>query len=164
MTLDELLALLPDNESGDITAADLRTIVTELYAPQMNEQRNVPGPYSLPVTANFVDLPPPGPLTGLLTTVESGPALVSFSAYMDSGSNNNNVSLGIDLSGATNLPAGAPGQVLRVGGKQPVQGTISLTYLQEFNEGDTVVAVEYKASATGAIISDLSLSLVSLFS
>jgi hypothetical protein len=31
MTLDELLALLPDNTSGEITAADLRTIVTELY-------------------------------------------------------------------------------------------------------------------------------------
>lgn len=30
-TLDDLLALLPDNTSGDISAADLRTIVTELY-------------------------------------------------------------------------------------------------------------------------------------
>jgi hypothetical protein len=31
MTLAELLALLPDNTTGDIDAADLRTIVTELY-------------------------------------------------------------------------------------------------------------------------------------
>lgn len=31
MTLDEMLALLPDNDSGEITAADLRTIITELY-------------------------------------------------------------------------------------------------------------------------------------
>lgn len=31
MTLDELLALLPDNDSGEISAADLRTIVTELH-------------------------------------------------------------------------------------------------------------------------------------
>lgn len=30
MTLEELLALLPDNDTGDIDAADLRTIVTEL--------------------------------------------------------------------------------------------------------------------------------------
>lgn len=31
MTLDELLALLPDNNTGAIDAADLRTIVTELW-------------------------------------------------------------------------------------------------------------------------------------
>ena len=31
MTLDEMLALLPDNQTGDIDAADLRTIVTELF-------------------------------------------------------------------------------------------------------------------------------------
>jgi len=31
MTLDELLALLPDNDTGDIGADDLRTIVQELY-------------------------------------------------------------------------------------------------------------------------------------
>lgn len=32
MTLDELLALLPDNTTGEIDAADLRTIVTELWS------------------------------------------------------------------------------------------------------------------------------------
>jgi hypothetical protein len=31
VTLDDLLALLPDNTSGDIAAADMRTIVTELW-------------------------------------------------------------------------------------------------------------------------------------
>lgn len=31
MTLDDLLALLPDNTSGAIDAADLRTVVTELW-------------------------------------------------------------------------------------------------------------------------------------
>lgn len=31
MTLEELLALLPDNTTGQIDAADLRTIVTELF-------------------------------------------------------------------------------------------------------------------------------------
>lgn len=31
MTLDELLALLPDNSSGAISAADIRTIVTDLF-------------------------------------------------------------------------------------------------------------------------------------
>lgn len=32
MTLAEMLALLPDNDTGEIDAADLRTIVTELDA------------------------------------------------------------------------------------------------------------------------------------
>ena len=31
MTLDELLALLPDNNTGQISAADMRSIVTALY-------------------------------------------------------------------------------------------------------------------------------------
>ena len=31
MDLADLLALLPDNSSGEISPADLRTIVTELY-------------------------------------------------------------------------------------------------------------------------------------
>lgn len=31
MTLDELLALLPDNDQGKITAAAMRTVVTELF-------------------------------------------------------------------------------------------------------------------------------------
>lgn len=31
MTLDELLALLPDNTTGEISAADMRTIVIELH-------------------------------------------------------------------------------------------------------------------------------------
>jgi hypothetical protein len=31
VTLDELLALLPDNTTGEISPADLRTIVTDLY-------------------------------------------------------------------------------------------------------------------------------------
>jgi hypothetical protein len=31
VNLDEMLALLPDNDTGDISAADLRAIVTELH-------------------------------------------------------------------------------------------------------------------------------------
>src|SRR5262245_21878532 len=31
MTLDELLALLPDNTTGEISPADMRTIVTDLF-------------------------------------------------------------------------------------------------------------------------------------
>jgi hypothetical protein len=31
MTLDEMLALLPDNTTGQISAADLRAVVTDLY-------------------------------------------------------------------------------------------------------------------------------------
>lgn len=32
MTLDEMLALLPDNDTGQISAADMRAIVTDLHA------------------------------------------------------------------------------------------------------------------------------------
>jgi len=32
VTLDEMLALLPDNTSGEVSAADLRAIVTDLHA------------------------------------------------------------------------------------------------------------------------------------
>lgn len=31
MTLDEMLALLPDNDAGDISAADMRAVVTALH-------------------------------------------------------------------------------------------------------------------------------------
>lgn len=31
MTLEELLALFPDNTTGDISAADVRTAITELF-------------------------------------------------------------------------------------------------------------------------------------
>lgn len=42
MTLEELLALLPDNDTGAIDAADLRTIVTDLYG-QIADIANVTG-------------------------------------------------------------------------------------------------------------------------
>lgn len=164
MTLDELLALLPDNQHGDISASDLRTIVTELYGPLANEFRVAQGPFTLPAAASFSPLPTPGPIAGLMTVVESGPVLLSLSVYVDSGANNNDVSLGLDLTGATVVAVGGPGKTVRVGGKQYVQSTLSNTYLQEFNEGDTLGEVMYKATLSGAIVSDLSINMVSLIS
>jgi hypothetical protein len=38
VTLDELLALLPDNDSGEIGADDLRTITTDLYSGHVGPQ------------------------------------------------------------------------------------------------------------------------------
>ena len=42
MTLDELLALLPDNTTGAIDAVDLRTIVTELFNANGDSQSSYP--------------------------------------------------------------------------------------------------------------------------
>lgn len=160
MTLDELLALLPDNTNGDITAADLRTIVSELYAPPMNDQLNHPGPFSLVKALSYAPLPAPGPAAGLLTMVESGPVLMSISGYVDSSGHD--ISMSLELSGATNLAAGAPGKVLRIGTRTAVQCTLSDTFLQDFNEGDTVVEVKYIADASGGTLADLSLTLMAL--
>lgn len=46
MTLDDLLALLPDNNSGQIGADDLRTIVTELYNSAHRNYAVIPYQYS----------------------------------------------------------------------------------------------------------------------
>jgi hypothetical protein len=40
MTLEEMLALIPDNDEGQIEANDLRTIVTELYERAGNSMGN----------------------------------------------------------------------------------------------------------------------------
>ena len=42
MTLDEMLALLADNTTGDISAADLRSVVTDLYYAAMSEWSSRP--------------------------------------------------------------------------------------------------------------------------
>ncbi len=41
MGLDEMLALLPDNTQGDISAADMRAIVTELHTYVQNNEARV---------------------------------------------------------------------------------------------------------------------------
>ena len=45
MTLDEMLALLPDNTTGEIDAADLRAIVTDLFEKALKRYASDPRMY-----------------------------------------------------------------------------------------------------------------------
>lgn len=167
MTLPELLALLPDNTVGDIGADDLRTIITELYNDAMvppSFQKGVRlGPFAgLPMSAVFAPLPGPSASVPLVLTQPHN-VLMVLSAYLDSGVNNNDVVLALDLSGATAIPAGTnPEETLRVGGKQYVESTLSISYVQAFNVGTTTMDVKYTATVAGASISDVAVTMVAL--
>jgi hypothetical protein len=158
-TLDELLALLPDNTTGEIAPVDLRTIVTELWAqattnPYVNSVSQ--GPFTLPVAAAFTALPSPGPVTGTITLDTDTTMLVIISANVDSVANNNQMQLALELSGATILAAGTkPEQVLWAGGKQAVQSTLEVTYVQRLLAGTTNAEVRYTAQQAGGTVSAL---------
>jgi hypothetical protein len=160
VNLSELLALLPDNTTGDISPEDMRTIVTELYNdanPAVLEVINA-GPVTLPAAAAFTPLPGAGLMSGSLALPEAMVCQVVISANVDSMVNANQIQLGLDLSGATVLPVGThPEQILLVGGKQQVQSTVEVTYLQTFNAGTTVGTVNYTAQANGGTVSALAL-------
>lgn len=162
MTLAELLALLPDNTSGEISPADLRVVVASLFTASTDS--NNPGPWTaLAASATFRSLPAPGPVVAPITVQYSKPLLLVLSGYIDSAVNNNEVSLALDLSGATTAAAGSkPHQVMRVGAKTNASSTVSLTYLEQFAVGTTTAEIKYKADLAGATVSDLAISLVVL--
>ena len=67
--------------------------------------------------------------------------------------NNNQIQLGLDVSGATTVPVGSkPEQVLLVGGKQQVQSTVEVTYIQHLAAGTSNIALEYTAQVAGAVL------------
>jgi hypothetical protein len=76
MTLDEMLALLPDNNSGQIGADDLRTIVTGLYefaaaallVGYKWDRDDTPGQQQAAITPDWAM----GPGTLLLSKITSG--------------------------------------------------------------------------------------------
>lgn len=166
MTLDELLALLPDNTIGDIGADDLRTIVTDLYTAAHGVDyvsRVHQGPFTLPSSSTFVPLPAPGPVAGTITLTDDRVMLVVLSANIDTMSTNNQVEMGINFGGATDIPVGNnPEQVLWCGGKQPVQSTLEVTFVQVFSAGITDLDVRYKAQANGAEVTALAIFAVVL--
>ena len=161
MSLSDLIALLPDNTTGAITAGNMRTIVTELYTP--TPTKNVAaGPFSnLPIATTFTPLPAPGPVSGSLTLDEATTILVFLGAYIDSGANNNVVDLGIDLSGATVVAVGSKlEEVIQVGGKSWIQISLQVVFAEPFAVGTTNFDVRYKASVAGANISNVALMAV----
>jgi hypothetical protein len=163
MTLDELLALLPDNTTGEISPADIRAVVTNLFIePTHAADASSAGPYNLFATPIFTVLPG-STATPLVLDRGPVPVLLTLSAYLDSGVNSNDVSLALDLSGATLAPAGGkPEQTLRVGGKQFVAATVSISYLQTFEIGTTNVTVRYKASVNGGSVENVALTMIVL--
>lgn len=166
-TLDELLALLPDNTSGEISAADLRTVTSELwYQPLVHaEAVDTQVHDNLPAAGVFTALPA-GSKSSMDLSIEAGAprsCLFTLSAFVDSGVNANAVELALDLSGATVVAAGAkPAQVLRVGGKQYVEATVSLTYVQDLNPGTTTISLMYTAGLAGASVANTALTGVTL--
>ena len=161
MSLSDLIALLPDNTTGAITAGNMRTIVTELYTPTPTKGVAA-GPFSnLPIATTFASLPAPGPVTASLTLDEATTILVFLGAYIDSGANNNVVDLGLDLSGATVIAVGSKlEEVIQVGGKSWIQMSLQVVFAEPFAVGTTNFDVRYKATVAGANISNIALMAV----
>ena len=153
MDLADLLALLPDNSSGEISPADMRTIVTELYNDANPPYLNVvnQGPASLVTNAAWTSVPG----TSVFPfTVNEDYADLEFvlSLNVDTQANNNAVQVGLDLTGATVVPVGSkPEQVLWVGGRQSVQVTLEETFIQRLNTGTTNIALKYTAQSAATL-------------
>jgi hypothetical protein len=160
MTLDEMLALLPDNTTGQISPADLRAIVTDLYTgPVYN---NYPGPWiSLPAAASYTSLPTP--LTLTIPLAIDRPLLVTLTAYIDTAVNNNEVALSFAYTGATVSPAGSEiWRNMRLGAKVATQSSQCHTWVQLLNAGETVAELKYTAEQAGASIQDVNMVMVRL--
>ena len=160
MKLDDLLALLPDNTTGEISPADMRTIVTSLYGDANPPYLEVigSGPITLAAAATFTPIPGAVGMAGNIGFDVPTVCQVVISGNVDSVVNNNTIQLALALTGATVVPAGThPEQVLYVGGKQAVASTLEVTYLQTFQAGTTTGTVEYTASLASATVSGLAL-------
>jgi hypothetical protein len=154
MNLSDLLALLPDNSAGEISPADMRTIVTELYNDANPAYANVvnQGPATLAVAAAWTPVPGTNPYA--FTLAENQDVMFVLSLNVDSVNNNNQVQVGLDMSGATVVAVGSkPEQVLLVGGKQQVQARLEVTFIQKMNAGTTNLALKYTAQVAGGILS-----------
>src|SRR6516162_4287994 len=153
-SLDDLLALLPDNTTGDISPADMRTIVTELYNDANPPFANVvnQGPATLAAAGTWT--PVPGTSSYPFTLAENQDVMFVLSLNVDSAVNSNQIQVGLDLSGATVVPVGSkPEQVLLVGSKQQVQARLEVTFIQKMNAGTTNLALKYTAQVAGGILS-----------
>jgi hypothetical protein len=148
------LALLPDNTSGDISPADMRVIVTELYNDANPPYANVvnQGPATLALAGTWT--PIPGTSSFPFTLGENQDVLFVVSLNVDSAVNSNQIQVSLDMTGATVVPAGSrPEQVLLVGGKQQLQATLEITFMAKMNAGTTNIAPKYTAQVAGGILS-----------
>jgi hypothetical protein len=152
VTLDELLALLPDNSTGQISAADMRTIVTELYNDANPKFANVvnQGPATLANNAAFTPVPGTNPFPFTLDSDQDVEFVLSLN--IDTLAANNAVQVGLDMTGATVVAVGSkPEQVLWIGGKQQVQATVEVTFIQRIKAGTTNMALKYTAQGAATV-------------
>jgi hypothetical protein len=152
VNLDQLLALLPDNATGAISAADMRTIVTELYndanPPYVNQINQ--GPAALVANAAYTVVPGTAPYAFTLTEPQDVQFVISLN--IDTTAANNQVQVGLDLTGATVVAVGSkPEQVLWAGSKQSIQATMEVTFIQHLNAGTTNLQLKYTAQANATL-------------
>jgi hypothetical protein len=120
--------------------------------------RNIvnPGPFTLPLSAAWRSLPAPGPVTGSIALSKVRTLMLVISCDIDSMVNNNQIRVGLDLTGATVVPVGSkPEQNIWIGGKQAVQSTMEVTYIQTLQPGTTNIDTQYNASQANAVLSNL---------
>jgi hypothetical protein len=153
-TLNDLLALLPDNATGEITPADMRQIVTDLWDASHPPFGEVvaQGPFNLVANAAWTPLPAPGVPQSSITLADPGQVKFTVSCNLDTLGNNNQVQLALGLTGATVVPPGThPEQVLWVGGKQALQATVEVTFMLALLAGVTDVDVFYTAQGAATV-------------
>ena len=152
MNLNELLALFPDNTTGQISPADLRTAITELYNDANPPYANVvnQGPANLVANAAWTVVPGTNPFA--YTAPEDQDLEFVLSLNADTLGANNAVQVGLDLTAATVVPVGSkPEQVLWIGGKQQVQATAEVTFIQHLVAGTTNIQLKYSAQGAATL-------------
>ena len=163
MALQDLLDLLPDNTVGEISPADMRTIVTELYNDANPPYANVvnQGPATLAVNAAWTAVPGTAPYAFTLDDAADVQFVVSLN--VDSVANNNQIQVGLDMTGATTVAVGSkPEQVLLVGGKQQVQARLEVTFVAALAAGVTNIALKYTAQVAGGLLSAMAVQAVTV--
>ena len=163
MALADLLALLPDNTTGDISPADMRTIVTALYNDANPPYANVvnQGPATLALAATWTAVPGTAPYA--ITLDEAADVQFVVSLNVDSVANNNQIQVGLDMTGATTVAVGSkPEQVLLVGGKQQVQARLEVTFVAALAAGVTNIALKYTAQVAGGQLSAMAVQAVTV--
>jgi hypothetical protein len=152
VNLNELLALFPDNTTGQITPADMRTAITELYNDANPAYTNVvnQGPANLVNNAAWTPVPGTNPFA--YTNTEDQDLELVISLNIDTMAANNAVQVGLDLTGTNVIPVGSkPEQVLWIGGKQPVQATLEVTFIQHLLAGTTNFQLKYTAQGNAQL-------------
>jgi hypothetical protein len=152
MNLNDMLALLPDNTTGAITPADMRAIVTELYNDANPKYTNVvnQGPANLVTNAAWTAVPGTNPFAYVSTEDQDLELVISLN--IDTMAANNAVQVGLDATGTNVIPVGSkPEQVLWVGGKQPVQARLEVTFIQHLLAGTTNFQLKYTAQGAAQL-------------